>query len=390
MATEQVGTSKSIVAHDIDQLSHKVELHLSLHTSISTSSCEHEYLTEIGSNEVGEKISIFQQDKIADVNLRTASDSVVLDNTLKSNLATQPTPLEFPANVKIGIPLLTKTEIKENLDHFEKLKSRSEGLTAQKKTLENKPCFNDTLPLHEDNAVELKGEKGLVHANVIKVQYENIEPNSNCCPIAIASAYPSPSVKGIQNFWQMALEQDTKLIIDFTELNGRFVREEHWYYPTEVGDTKHYQDVEVKLDRSVDYHDKKASLSVYQVTDKQTGVSKEVKRYHETEWQEMKGLNPSAFIDLVESTANDKPNSLIVHCRAGLGRTMTFYAGLELYHMVKLSKVDRTAMQNTIDEVVMSMRHQRSESAVSRSKQRETLLIATKYWLAVHNAKAQL
>lgn len=103
----------------------------------------------------------------------------------------------------------------------------------------------------------------------------------------------------------------------------------------------------------------------------------DVRRLHYTGWDDHKGLNDqlselNQIVDLIEETLSKK-QQVVVHCRAGVGRTGTVLVAAALKRLIRQGKVDDVNFNQMIDDLVLEARRQRGRDCVQTPAQYRTI-----------------
>ena len=206
---------------------------------------------------------------------------------------------------------------------------------------------------------EFKKEK--IHANFVPLSGRKG---------AIATQYPKDSTQSKADFWKMHLQHNTEVVVDLTQPGEKGIQP---YYPTQVGQTLSLGDVSVTL-LSQDN-----GLNTYQVTDKATGQSGEVSRYHYTDWVDKTAISEQQLSQLAVFVAGG--DHTCIHCKAGVGRTMTTFGAAELLIKMRTGQITSDNADEVINNSIIKMRDARGPHSVQTESQRESLRNLVDYWL---------
>lgn len=190
----------------------------------------------------------------------------------------------------------------------------------------------------------------LLHANYVEL--EGI--------ISIAVQYPLPDQ--IPLFWSVARE--CCLIVDLTKKDDAKIGPR--YYPEEVAS---YGPI------TVTRKEEKADLYTYEVKEpKQEPFF--CRRVHFHQWQDAQPITIKELDDLVEQIVAyhiDPKKPLLVHCRAGVGRTGSLIVARVLYSLIAEKKITKESLVPTLKRLVLQGRKQRGELFVQTAAQLKVL-----------------
>lgn len=111
----------------------------------------------------------------------------------------------------------------------------------------------------------------------------------------------------------------------------------------------------------------------------------DVTRLHYTGWDDHKGLDDrlselNEIVDLIEEAAI-KNQQIIVHCRAGVGRTGTVLVAAALKRLIRQGRVDHVHLHSTIGKLILEARRQRGRECVQTFAQYRTIWESGQNWL---------
>lgn len=160
-----------------------------------------------------------------------------------------------------------------------------------------------------------------------------------------------PKLEEAEAFWNTAAICDAT-IVDLTK-DGEL---EYAYYPKAVGEELTFGAKTIKCIDSQDI-DKNMKLITYLVDGR-----KEVERLHFHQWQDRAALSFDVLKALIDQLYQRK--SLMIHCKAGVGRTGTITMALELQTRVLEGQITQDNYRQYIDALIIAGRHQRGDKFV--------------------------
>ncbi|MGB0894918.1 MAG: protein-tyrosine phosphatase family protein [Parashewanella sp.] len=230
----------------------------------------------------------------------------------------------------------------------------------------------------------------------------------------IAAQYPNKSEQNIAHFWLMVKQRNIKTIVDLT----RFKEDvgEHYYpelksepMPSSKGATKKKGKItisepqlkETKVSKSYELvaHDQKSQILVstdvsmpnqarHECLISFDGEEHLVTRVHIPNWPDFGATSVSEFNKLLLQLESASEQPMLIHCRGGIGRTMTTFAGLELLRQFKGGKITRENYQQVVFDTVLRLRYQRGPDSVQTEGQLKLLLDTTLDWIKEAEIKA--
>ncbi len=258
-----------------------------------------------------------------------------------------------------------------NKKHYNQLRDQTRGLSIEASPVpkDRSRYANITSPAETNVPIALEASdgntyeyQGQIHANYVTVEGKNQ---------AIATQYPINNTKNedannqaMGMFWRMAAQQETDIIIDLTQ-----ARDGHKpYYPTELGQTLHYDGMDVTL------KDQGNNFYTYSVTDTSTGVTTELLRYNFPDWIDKTPLPADKMYQLADMMSSDAFQNMVMHCSAGVGRTGTAYAADSLITLIRQGSVNDDNIDQVVDHLIMRMRPERGPQTVQTEAQRKSLV----------------
>jgi len=167
-------------------------------------------------------------------------------------------------------------------------------------------------------------------------------------------ATQGPLQNTCNDFWRMVWEQRVSVIAMLSKLKESGREKVYQYWPDEIGVSRQYDEVQIKLLAAADERD--YVLRTFKLTHSPTNKTIEIRHLQYLAWPDHGvPLDSSSFLSFAQEVrrAHHTSTPLIVHCSAGVGRAGTFLAANHQMH-----KYDQ---EGTIDipEVVARMRRER-------------------------------
>ncbi|MFQ5729005.1 MAG: protein-tyrosine phosphatase family protein [Waddliaceae bacterium] len=226
-----------------------------------------------------------------------------------------------------------------------------------------------------ETAVSIEGEEKVLHANHVEM------PDGSRY---IATQAPTEGTSEL--FWKTCLSEDSRVVVDLTNSNDRGVSP---YYPIpspeHVGaDGKVSEDApgETIGDLSIKCTSQKGEgkivTSKYTITNTKTGETGEVTRVHYRGWKDFGGAAAGELqglidhIDRVSEQVGGGP--MMVHCRAGVGRTGSFITARTLSNLHKSGELTSENFEQTTQDAILSGREQRGPLFVQSQAQLQGLI----------------
>ncbi|GAB4232424.1 MAG: hypothetical protein Tsb0021_11120 [Chlamydiales bacterium] len=192
------------------------------------------------------------------------------------------------------------------------------------------------------------------------------------------------------SFWQVAFQQ-RPLIVDLSNrIYDEVIQEQESdlkkydqieeYYPTAEGESYETKNYDIEL-TAKDLDENSYEDWTFRATQKgEEGLSEEIRRLRFKNWPDRGAPELKNFKEFVFKTLevinqrkeNDSPpfEDLMVHCRAGVGRTGVFLVALQLTDEFQKGKiVDREKIFDHIHELILKGRLQRGDSFVQSDRQ---------------------
>lgn len=191
-----------------------------------------------------------------------------------------------------------------------------------------------------------------------------------------------PKSNEIPGFWNAVREHSVSVIIDLTNANDAKDRDWKNYCPAKPLRKMNFNGFSVSetffqgarnIAKLFNKNDQQQSLTI-----NSDNASNSLERIKFTQWPDFGAVEPKVLIDLAdlaESLAKNKTGPILIHCRAGVGRTgtvMSFMAAREILskkHAAIDTVPDMEAILRTVLEVVAKGRLDRGPSFVQTSEQ---------------------
>ena len=202
---------------------------------------------------------------------------------------------------------------------------------------------------------------GQIHANHMPVTGKKS---------AIATQYPHNSPEQHKRFWTMVGQQKTDLIVDLTQEKDGLTP----YYPQTVGETLNFDDIQVTLTAA------EGNYFTYEIRDPHSKQAHTLNRFNADYWPDKKPLPVDQLAELAHFAGTH--DGLCVHCKAGVGRTASVYAAIEIEAGIKSGKINQNNYEEKIAEIVLSMKMARGEQAVQTQEQYNSLRELSQKWLS--------
>ena len=185
--------------------------------------------------------------------------------------------------------------------------------------------FSDVLPLPKSTCLKVTNEEEYFHANYVPGNIVNY--------IVTQNPY---SKKNIHNFWQIAFEKNVLLIID---LNNEFPTSNY----ISLDESMKYGKLEVKIKKTQNIFDNKITLRTFSIKNKFETREKNIYHLHFNGWKDKTDLELDFnhnkkhefeilkilfenYYKVLNSQIRSFKTHVMIHCRAGIGRTGVFLA----------------------------------------------------------------
>lgn len=208
------------------------------------------------------------------------------------------------------------------------------------------------VPTH--SAVKL-GDGKIFHASKI--------PNlGGLSDITIATQAPKSNT--MQDFVRMTQEQGVTTIVDLTNSNDKTSRK----IPDYGRDVSHGF---MSIDQTTEEL-RSINLEKRQLQAKDGEIGSPITYLNFTNWIDKKTISSDQFHSLIEAIAQEhgkKSGGITIHCTAGVGRTGTVFAGLELHRMAQSGELRQDNFMDKVLDVVAQGRMARGHAFVQTSDQ---------------------
>ena len=256
-----------------------------------------------------------------------------------------------------------------NHQHFEELRKHTALNPVETIPTDNARFRDIQSPAHSNVPLrtvnpetgDIEAQQGKIHANYIPLSGRTG---------AIATQYPKNTEQAKGDFWQMTLQQKTKVVLDLTQVGERSIVA---YYPEKLGETQTFGDIQVTLTRQ------QGPIAMYEVVDNSTGEKGTVSRCHYQDWVDKTAIEVSQLSNLAAFVAGG--NDVCIHCKAGVGRTVTTFAAAELLIKMRAGEITDENIDQIVDGTIKSMRNARGPYAVQTESQRASLVNLVQHWL---------
>ncbi len=191
----------------------------------------------------------------------------------------------------------------------------------------------------------------------------------------IASQAPIAGVDA-ELFWSIAQSQKDVIILDLTNENDKIAP----YYP-ESGKEILFETSLVKHIHREDSH-KDLAIHTYEIKKSEEATGQTIQRANFSAWPDHGTIDVGTLGELVDSINKQFSDKTVwVHCRAGVGRTGTVIAACLLKDQIEKEKVSMDTLNDTLVEIILSMRAQRNHLMVQTPGQLELLMQYGNYLL---------
>jgi protein tyrosine phosphatase len=195
-----------------------------------------------------------------------------------------------------------------------------------------------------DTAVEVNGKKQL-HANFVHNHK------------FIATQAPMEG-GNTQDFWRAA-SAHAHYILDLTSGMDKIKP----YYP--IIQPKQFEKIEVSIAKKIGVNE-----NVYTVFDQETNESHEITRFHFKEWIDFGVIGPKDLGNLVDHLEEQlKKGTVLVHCRAGVGRTGVVIAASIVKWMISKNEINPGNLDSELIKLVVNLRMDRGPGFIQTAEQ---------------------
>jgi protein tyrosine phosphatase len=282
---------------------------------------------------------------------------------------------------------------------LEKL-TKKESITEKPQNPQTICCFSPLLPgarfnnihcpipTHVEIAENYSFTKPYLHANFVDLEDHNF----------IAAQYPLEDLSIRYGFWNSCWKY-VSLIVDLTNQEDMLKSKMTPYYPIEKGTALDFTKTTDKLTVTHTSQSIEGNFDYYQylmskkeikfeslnssdgdVNIIESGVLEEQKisRLHYRAWQDHCGLTQlkelNLLIEYIKKAKETHPDKrVLVHCRAGVGRTGTIIICAVIKQMILNGQITPANFKSKLQELILKGREQRGTGFVQTSAQLQTI-----------------
>lgn len=187
----------------------------------------------------------------------------------------------------------------------------------------------------------------------------------------LASQYPFVSNGSAELILRAACENNA-VIFDLTQDSEVF--EVDMYYPESLGETKVIGE-EAKSQLSVTYlRCEEEGSKVYEVKDALSGKTHTLRRVQSEGWEDRSAPSFKLLNTLVAQMEKYEAQQILVHCRAGIGRTGTLLASYRLAQKIARGEIEEAHAISEAVKTVSKIRLARSPTCVQNNQQLEAVI----------------
>ncbi|XP_048252782.1 receptor-type tyrosine-protein phosphatase epsilon-like [Haliotis rufescens] len=210
---------------------------------------------------------------------------------------------------------------------------------------------------YDHSRVLLKKLPGKDHSDYINANYVHGYNTENAY-----IATQGPNLVTLPDFWRMIWEHDIKQIVMLTNVSETAKKKCEEYWP-EAGKRKQFENILVVNNGETARAD--WVIRNMQLKHKKTGETKTVSQYHFVTWPVHGVPSAPAIVTFWKKVCHDRRSQespLVVHCRAGVGRTGTFIGldflfdqakaegRVDFYHCIQKMRENRVNMIQTAEQ----------------------------------------
>lgn len=265
---------------------------------------------------------------------------------------------------------------------FEQLRKETQALYAEIDTKTNRPkiemlAYSFNSCRFDDISCPLATWVGIGSAHQVYLHANYVTLADATC---IATQYPLL----LSFFWEFC-EKDA-LIVDLTN-QGDMQKGLVSYVPLSKGEILKKSGTTITC---TDETSLASNLMEYRYQGSDGKKELEVRRIHYKGWNDQRGIEDrlnelNQLVDLVEEAVSQK-QQVIVHCRAGVGRTGTVLVAVALKRLIKQGKVDTTNFSQVVRDLILEIRKQRGPECVQVIAQYYTIWESGKNWLKTYSS----
>ncbi len=192
----------------------------------------------------------------------------------------------------------------------------------------------------------------LIHANRVGKDL--------CDRDLVASQAPAPCDYNL--FWQIIYDKNYT-IIDLTRPGDNIQP----YYPRIVNQPLMYGNLEIKL-IAVDEFTR--TYVIRDTLNESKQATKIINRYHFDQWEDFRAVDISTLAGLIDLLCGKfKDNPIWAHCRAGVGRTGTLFAGYILKSLIEKEYLTIENLDDELLNLILELRKDRGPLFVQQQAQ---------------------
>lgn len=182
-------------------------------------------------------------------------------------------------------------------------------------------------------------------------------------------ASQAPLEEDYELFWK-AIFEGNHTILDLTTIKDQTDGGVTKYYPDQLNETMKYGSMSVKLIGV------SGRTHTYQIENTETGVVKNIKRCHFTDWKDFGTVSLPVLHELVQEVETLSPNPkdlLWIHCRAGVGRTGSLITALILKEKIERGEINKENLDGSLMDIIIELRKERGPYFVQQKDQLDLL-----------------
>jgi len=225
-------------------------------------------------------------------------------------------------------------------------------------------CPVDTLVNVPGNLINVSEDKQpfYLHANLVKLEGAHF----------ILTQYPLPDK--IPLFWHVCKE--ACLIVDLTNAND-MVKGLQSYIPEFENFIEYQKKVVVNCTSHTTLKGINAHMHTYHVKENESDNGNfDITRLHYEGWDDFNGISEDdldRIIAIFEHYQKDPTQPIVIHCRAGVGRSGTVAVAYATHLLMKQNKVDFSNIKVHLRRLILEGRLQRGDGLVQSKEQYEAL-----------------
>jgi protein tyrosine phosphatase len=245
---------------------------------------------------------------------------------------------------------------------FSRLRAQTKQLDIAYETYDSEQCrFGDVLCPLETKVEGLNGNRvNLAGLDFIATQY--------------------PLFAQFDRFWKVA--EQASLVVDLTN-GGDMKKGLFRYFPI---DQQTQELFTLNVANTLSENRERFVRHEYTISDAESKPIGFVKRVHYEGWDDMQGAAPDdldALLKELDLARAEKPSApVVIHCRAGIGRTGTIIVASALLKLIREGKVDGSNWEDHISSLILEGRKQRGLGFVQTPLQLQAIYQWA--WIAIH------